>query len=268
MGGRMNFFDNEQRIIENFQFVLAQEVFFPLQTEDAISVFDAIHNKDSWQYWKNNSGKADPPPDFFSEKFNMMMEVMRVDDHAHYNEKGVLVNPVNQRESILQKELRQNFLSRDPKFDFSTLNIRVNALSGLPTNEDHNYHFYCDNFKRVLDNHTESIPIYKSNHPDKKLIFFVFDESTGYLITDEDTAKRNLVAGEHFFAYPMWHFFDNKFVNVFRHSGIDYLIWYTPYKMFHGCPIQPPKVCVFDVKNYNYEDMVNYPDDLIVSSEA
>lgn len=276
----MNFFDDEVKIIEKFQNVKTQEVFFPLQTENVISVFNTIYDKNNWGHWKNNSGKSDPPPDFFSEKYNVMMEVMRVDDHAHYNEKGVLINPVNQRESMIQKEIRQNFLSRDPKFDFSKLNIIVNALSGLPTNEDHNYHFYYDNFKRVLKKHMDSIPLYKENHPNKKLIFFIFDESTGYLVTDEQTAKKKLEAGEYFNADPVLHFLDKKFIDVFRNIDIDYLIWYAPYKMFYGAPIQLPdktfygvpiqfpKVCVFDVKKCCYENLVEYPDNLIVSSEA
>jgi hypothetical protein len=264
----MNFFDDEQKIIDKFQMVLTQDVFFPRQTKDAVTVFKAVHNSENWGKWKNNSGKADPPPDFLCEEYNMMMEVMRVDDHAHYNEKRVLVNPVNQRESMLQKEVRERILSENPGFDLSGIDIMINAISGLPTNEDHNYKFYYENFKRVLDKHIKNIPLYKANHPDKKLVFFVFDESTGYLVTDAQTAQKEMVAGEFFYAEPVWHFFDKKFIAVFRNSDIDYLIWYAPNKMFHGAPIQPPEVCVFDVKKYKYKRLFDYPVNLIVSSEV
>lgn len=265
----MNFFDNEEKIIEVFQTSLLEEVYFPVETKDAISVFQSIYNSWKWKKWINNSSKSSPPPDFYSEKYKMMMEVMRVDDHAYFTDKGVLINPTNQKESILQKEIRRKILEQTPQFDLSKVDIWVNAVSGLSSNEDHNYQFYYNNFRRVLEKHIENIPSYRSNHPNKKMIFFVFDESTGYLLVqNEGLAKRGPVAHEFFQANPLWHFLDKRFLDVFQHSDIDYLIWYTPYKIFHGAPIQPPKVSVFDMKKCNFENVVLYPEKYIISSEA
>lgn len=145
----------------------------------------------------------------------------------------------------------------------------MNAVTDLPSNEDHNYQFYCENFKRALEKHIKKIPLYRSNHPDKKLIFFVFDESTAYVqVDDPEFAKRGPLAGEPFEAALVWHFTDKRFLDVFRNADIDYLIWYTPYKHFWGAPVQLPKVCVFDVKHYNYKHVVEYPEELIMSTEA
>jgi hypothetical protein len=111
--------------------------------------------------------------------------------------------------------------------------------------------------------------LYRSNHPNKKLIFFVFDESTAYVqVDDPEFAKRGPVALEPYEAESVWHFMDKRFLDVFRNADIDYLIWYAPYKIFYGAPVQPPKVCVFDVKNYNYKHVADYPEELIMSAEA
>lgn len=265
----MNFYDSENEIIDTFQTVRKREVYFPCFSKDAVSAFNAIYKRKKWKSWINNSGKADPPPDFYSNKYGYIMEVMRVDDHAHYNEKGVLVNPVNQRESMLQKEIRQNILKNNPQADLENIKIMINAWPQLPSLEDHNYRFYYENFERVLTKHIKNIPLYRENQPGKKLIFFVFDESTGYLqVDDAELAKRGPVALEPVSARPVFHFFDKRFIDVFQNSDIDFLVWFTPYKMFHGALIQPPKVCIFDMKRVKYKYIVDYPEDMIVSSEA
>lgn len=265
----MNFYDDENEIIDVFQTMRMREVHFPVLSSGAIAVFEAIYRRNRWRKWIDNSGKADPPPDFYSDKYGYMMEVMRVDDHAHYNEKGVLVNPVNERESILQKEIRQRILKKNPHADLSNIKIMINAWPRLPSTEDHNYNFYCDNFERILAKHIKNIPLYRKNHPGKKLIFFVFDESTGYLqVDDPELVKRGPVALEPFSARPLFHFSDKRFIDVFRDSDIDFLVWFTPYKMFHGAAKQPYKVCVFDVKRLRNKHFIDYPKDLIISSEA
>ena len=265
----MNFYDSENEIIDTFQTVRKREVYFPCFSKDAVSAFNAIYKRKKWKSWIDNSGKANPPPDFYSNKYGYIMEVMRVDDHAHYNEKGVLVNPVNQRESMLQKEIRQNILKNNPKADLENIKIMINAWPQLPSLEDHNYRFYYENFERVLTKHIKNIPLYRENQPGKKLIFFVFDESTGYLqVDDAELAKRGPVALEPVSARPVFHFFDKRFIDVFQNSAIDFFVWFTPYKMFHGALIQPPKVCIFDMKRVKYKYIVDYPEDMIVSSEA
>ena len=58
-----------------------------------------------------------------------------------------------------------------PDADLDSIRIVVNAVTDLPSNEDHNYQFYYENFARALEKHIKKIPLYRSNHPDKKLIF-------------------------------------------------------------------------------------------------
>ena len=265
----MNFYDDELNVIDSFQGAPNGKIYFNRYTFGALNAFRTIHSIKKWANWTYSAGKADPPPDFFCNKYNLMMEVMRVDDHAHLDKRGKWVNPVNQRESMIQNDIRRKILSGNPNADFSKIKIIINANPKLPSLEDHNYGFYYTNFERILTKHIANIPLYRRNHPDKKLIFFIFDESTGYLqVQDEVLAKRGPVALEPFTAVPIWHFYDKRFLDVFLESDVDYLIWYTPYKMFHGSKIQPPNICIFDIKKHKCKKAIDYTPELAISSEA
>lgn len=45
----MNYFDDEYKIFEYFQGVDCKSVFFPLQSDAAIHVFESIHDIDNWK---------------------------------------------------------------------------------------------------------------------------------------------------------------------------------------------------------------------------
>lgn len=262
----MNFFDDENRIIELFQMFHICKSCFLLQSSEAVSAFEVIHNPDEWKYWVNSSGHSDPPPDFYSDKHKLMMDVMRIDDHTRINAKGNVCNPVNQRESIIQKQLQKDLIPNYfPKAEY----VFVNAVTDLPSLEDHNYKFYYTGFERVVKKHIDSIPLYRQNHPGYKVIFFILDESTGYVqVNSPDIVKRGFVRGLKIPITPYLHFIDKRFVDVFRGSDIDYVIWHTPYKiMDKSLPYELPATCVFDVKNYDYKDIIEYPEDLIMSTE-
>lgn len=78
----MNRFDNEDKIISQFQEVNDNEVMFATQSETIEAVYSSIHTEALWKNWINSSGKSDPPPDYYLPKDELMMDVMRVDDHA------------------------------------------------------------------------------------------------------------------------------------------------------------------------------------------
>lgn len=262
----MNYFDDESVIIDWFQIVQDSEVFFLHHSKESEWVFRTVRNTSKWKHWVNSSGKSDPPPDFYSDKYGMMMDVMRIDDHTRLTRKGRPSNPVNQRESSIQKELRESgILDNFPKLE----SVFVNAITDIPTHEDHNYQFYYTAFERTVKKHIESIPLYRENHPGHKVIFFIFDESSGYVQVDsKELAQRGIKRGEAFLASMYLQFLDKRFVDVFRGSDIDYVIWFSPFKHFESnCPYPMPTVCVYDVKNYNYEHIVEFPEELIVSTE-
>ena len=93
----VNFFDYESKIIECLQGVQLNKVFLSNDIIAVKEVFTSIHDAEKWKLWSNSSGKSDPPPDFYNDKLKVMMDVMRIDDHAFENKNGKIVNPTNQQ---------------------------------------------------------------------------------------------------------------------------------------------------------------------------
>ena len=215
-----------------------------------------------WENWIFSGGKSAPPPDFYSDKYKLMMDVMRVDDHTH-KIKGKFVNETNAKESKIQNELKISGL----KDNFPNTNFIVNAITDLPTEKDHNYSWYKESFERVLNEHNKKVELYKKNHPGYKIIFFVFDESTLYFETIEkiNSVKSGMsVEGKvHLF------FQDASFLNFIKNLNIDYLIWYAPYKYAQAIDgiIDLPKVVIFKIKDINIE-AVYYNKNMMISAEV
>ena len=85
----MDIFDNEIEIIQMFQDIAPSSVkFAPTPTPEGEALYWSINDEEEWALWCNSSGKADPPPDFYSNAHGYMMDVMRVDDTAFVTKKG------------------------------------------------------------------------------------------------------------------------------------------------------------------------------------
>lgn len=84
----MNYFDDEENILEWFRNTFEQQVLFPIENDECIELYLSLSDEQKLPDWINSSGKGDPPPDFYNSKINMMMDVMRVDDHGHIVGKG------------------------------------------------------------------------------------------------------------------------------------------------------------------------------------
>lgn len=240
----MNFFDDELKIVEWMQGVKLNRVMLLNDIVAVKEIFTSIHDKEKWKGWCNSSGKSDPPPDFYNDKLHLMMDVMRVDDHAFENKNGKIVNLTNQRESEIQKEIRKSkILDNFPNVG----NIIVIATTDLPTDEDHNYIYYHSNFERVLMKHNKQIDLYEKNHPGYKMIFLVLDESSAYYEVGS-IMNNGVIKG-----YLHYWFYDNTFINTLKKLRVDYLIWYTPFKYYETPSgkekLDLPEVCVFDIKN-------------------
>lgn len=262
----MNYFDDENKIIEWLQEVDSPSVCFPIENDEVIAAFESIYDEVQWRLWKNSSDKSDPPPDFYCDELKLMMDVMRVDDHAFKNKKGKVVNPTNARESQKQRELRESgILDLFP----NVANVIVNAVTDLPTEEDHNYKFYKNNFIRTIEEHKRKISLYKQNHPDFKTIFLVCDESSAYIEAEnvpKIICEEMAIAGR----LHIW-FWDKLFMQAFANSDIDYLIWYAPFKLYRNCVgdrIDFPQVAVFDTKFLIEKVGFDYVIDKMVSSEV
>lgn len=265
-GKKMNYYDNENNIMLSFREVECDEVYFPVESFAAIEMFESIHDVEKWSKWVDSSGKADLPPDFYSNEFGIMMDVMRVDDHAFLNKKGKVMNPVNEEESKIQRELKEAGFQEM----FPNAQILVNADSRLTSEDDHNYTFYLDNFARTLKHHGNRILQYRKNHPNKKLAFFIFDESSAYFeIKKRKNTEKIRYVNELMAGSPHMFVLDAAFINLLREFDLDYLIWYAPFKLLNTTNgnIKLPKVCVFDIKKLNGINVIQYDKNKMISCE-
>lgn len=137
----MNRFNDENKIISDFQNVEDSSVLFVVESENAEKVYHSIHSLELWKKWVDSSDKDAPPPDFYSDKLRLMVDVMRIDDHAFIDKKGKIQNPVNAGESILYKEL----LDKGILDILPDVEVFINAKTQLPTEQDHCYNFYQKN---------------------------------------------------------------------------------------------------------------------------
>lgn len=253
----MNRFDDENRIISDFQQVEDNSVFFVVESKEAENIYQQIHSTELWKNWTNSSGKSDPPPDFYADKYTLMMDVMRIDDHAFIDSKGKVQNPTNAGESKLYKELKDaGILQLFPNAD-----VFINAKTVLPTEQDHNYSFYKENFKRVLSEHIKKIPLYKNNHQGYKTIFFILDESSAYIeCQGEKPDMDKMQENDKIKALPHFFFWDSSFIEVFKDKQIDFLIWYAPFKLLRSDKgiIDLPKVAIFDCRILSNADLQSY----------
>ena len=246
----MIFGENEADIIEHLQLFyitgLQRIALLPTPTPELESILDKVCNQDNWDNWIDSSGKSAPPPDFYSDEYKIMMDVMRVNDHEHKGKKGKLYNPSIAHERQMFKELEQSGILNQ----FPNARVFLNGDTQLSTHEDHNYNLYLKCFQRVISKHIDIIPLYKENHPGYKVIFLVFDESSAYFESEQviDT-KKQMRKGDGMSGRPHFHFIDKAFLEAFYNKGIDYLFWYTPYKLFEHItpPLELPTLCVYDL---------------------
>lgn len=232
--------EKEINLIKDFQMVGHSNVFLVGDTDEVASIAHSVLDEDNWKHWIDSSSKDAPPPDFFSDDFGLMMEVMRVDDHG-FKKKGSIINPLYQREHEIEKELRKLGILDS----FPNAELVVSTKTDLPTDKDHSYRNYIDNFKRTVEHHIKKISNYRNNHPHHKLIFFVFDESSAYFEIENGCTNDEISA----FGKPHLFMFDKAFTDVFQKADIDYLIWFAPYKRFTKTipPFEYPKACIYKV---------------------
>lgn len=259
--------DNEDFLLEQFRLLNNSEILLLGNKFRCINLLSSLRNYFRRKKWINSSAKNAPPPDFYNDKTKMMMEVMKIDDHAYKDKTGKIQNPVAKKES----EILKRYFGKGYKTDRNDLSCCVIASSGLPTREDHDYQKYFANFQRVFENHNSKIPKYKENHPEYKTIFFVYDESSAYgECIDSNDAKISLQEGRIVQAKPHLPFFDKRFIEIIKNSEVDYVIWFMPYKRIVKQDkkiVKIPKCVVIEKNKIKEKYIVNYDSNLIISSE-
>ena len=215
------------------------------------SILDTILSDDYLSKWIDNS-VSKFPPDFVNESDNLIMEVMRFDDHSSDGK----TNPVLARERLLSKE------AKDIKSLYPNARLHIIAVTNLPTEEDHNYRFLYSGFQRTIRKHLSKLDTYKINYPNKETIFLVLNEASGIYLENVafPLCKPHLI------------FLDNRFIKEFINSDLDYLILYSPYNHFKTLEEHQelPKAVIFDVKHLKKNkllEFIDYDENKMISSE-
>ena len=268
--------DKEINLVNDLRKVEKGDICCIPETIKANRVVNDVIFNDKWEEkWKDNSEDTNNPPDFYSDKLSIMMDVMRVTDKEVKSGK----NPTLAKESKVLKEIEESgILKLFP--NITEDNILLNCNSDLSSDEDHNFKAYKRQFKRTIEKHAKKVETYKKNHPDiKRVVFYIHDDSTFYVIPDVPREKYRVgeivkVKSE---GLHIW-FIDKYFVDLIINSGADYVIWYAPCKS--SCrsvaftaeedtqSIKLPKVVVFDCKKIKNEfDLREYDEDLMISLE-
>ncbi len=237
------YFDSEANILEwvrdlepNQCFILSDDEGSPNYAK-TVRALDALIMEENASHWKDNT-LTDLPPDFINEEDGVMLEVMRFDDHSPDGKK----NPNLARQRKMAAEI-EPFLDLFPNVQ----HVFLIPDTGLQTEEDHNYRFYYKAFQRTVKKHLNKLPSYRKNHPGLKTIFLVFDESSGVYF--ERIGDPNNPYSAHLY-YPFW---DERFLEVFEKSTLDYLILVCPFNNYQttGDHLVLPNLTIFDIAHMN-----------------
>ena len=260
----MRTFNDESMILDEFRDLHKSEIAFVGSELQCYMMHKSLTSIFNRRYWINSSKKSDPPPDYYNDNKKLMMEFMRIDDHAYIDEKGKVVNPELQHEG----EIIRKYFNQPERDD---INLFIIPNTNLPTDEDHDFKKYFENFKRVINKHNNKINLYNLNHPGYKTIFFILDESSAYFeYSNGEDEIRNRKEGSIVHGRPHFYWMDSEFLEVIRNTEVDYFVWYAPFKLIRlekGKIFELPKAAIIDVKNIKKSKFIDFNHDKLVSIE-
>lgn len=193
-------------------------------------------------------------PDFEDLAASLLLEAMVVDDHSRPGKK----DKTRAREGAVLRELKEAGLNVHPD-----VRVFASVSSGLPTDQDHNYRAYVDQFTRTVLNHANKAEAYRAERPGYDLGFLVFDESTAYFETLGAFGPPGM-------GRPHCWFADSAFVDAMSQSRADCIIWLTPYKSMRETDngeFQLPTMTIIDIALLSREEHFIYDARRMVSSE-
>ena len=250
-------YDKEINILEDLHDLESNECFIvsdKINSKNYLNtakIIDSILAETYIDEWIDNS-KSPLPPDFINKENHLIMEAMRFDDHSSDGKH----NPVLARErSMAEEAIEIRKLYPNARF-------MANAVTDLPTEEDHNYKNLYTGFQRTIRKHLSKLETYKNNYPNCKTIFLVLNETSGtyFESVNGPLGRIHLI------------FFDNRFLNEFVNSDLDYLILFSPYNHFEALELKEelPKAVIFDIKhlkNSKILQRIEYDEDKMMSNE-
>lgn len=230
-----NHFNDEQTLIDHMRRTPQECIkLFP----DNKAIRKILKTFQNQSMWVANMKNTQHPPDFYTEKYQLMGDIMQVDDcghTVHYTKKSKYKNPQRAIDGTKYKELEASgILDACPNLQQIFINTETSHLS---TNEHHQFTWYRDEFARIVREHIDSLPLYHQKCPGYKTIFFIYDESHPYiqlpscLYNQEMLKNRGIDVSEESLHYA---FLDSEMLQVLQETitdngqtyGIDYVIWF------------------------------------------
>ena len=252
----MNYYDKENRIIECLQNTSLRNIRFVNFSAGLFRFCLSLYAPFMYRYWTDNSGKNNTPPDFYSDEYKYMLEVMRFDDYEPGSNNPNAIE--SKRIKAINDERRKNGLNL---FDNEHLVLYLNpdiSMSSL-----NNFDIYYANFCRVTNNHNSKCDAYRSAHPGYKLGFLLFDESPAYGETKDKyigTPYAGDLVGPLRYVYTPYV---RKFFDQLMLLNVNYVIWVTPFKqlptfdsrgIINAYAIDIDKAKKKQVKSINYDE--------------
>lgn len=263
LNGIHNALDNEDFLLDFFRtgYELECTLVFP-QNDATEEILAAVLDENGWE---NLTSLGEGMPDFVNESRGLMIEVMRVDDH----EQRAGFNPLRQNEGKILKDEDGRLRGMMDAFGADRASdLLMITHTELPTEEDHNYRYYIEAFRRIVRKHALKTQEYRKFNPGKQLIFLVFDESTAYFYASgkyEGLRASDMIMGQ-----PHWFFLDSLFLDVIHDCGADYFLWVAPYKhawFADKTHLNLPKACVFNCAELDLPSMFYDPARMVSTEE-
>ena len=190
-----------------------------------------------------HNSHSDPPPDYYSNIYKIMFDVMRVND----TEVRKNYNPVMIRQRNMENCLKKENLLPD--------GVKTIYISESQDVSEHSYVKYKRNVQRVMRNHIEKIPIWAHKNENYKKGLLVFDETeicfegkVVHVMDDQFAFRWN--KNKPLIVHEPWN--DINFIGQAYESELDFIIWFCPYKPYGKVLLESkvwfPSIVFIDVR--------------------
>lgn len=79
--------ESEKQLIRRFQIEPSKGICLLCETSKEKELCNIIQSGNFWKDWVDASAHDAPPPDFYSNKYGLMMDVMKIDDNTRKTKK-------------------------------------------------------------------------------------------------------------------------------------------------------------------------------------
>ena len=258
------YLDNEENILQNlFYELIFDRTLLYNGNSFCKKIYQCLKQVDKMV---NDSGHDAEPPDFYSDKLNIMFDVARVND----SEKKKKYNPAFIAEREMQNRIEKSWIGQDIS------NISNNLIcidKDWDSDIIHKMKYYQKNMNRVIFEHLSSKghsdkikDIWLQKHPSiSRKGLLIYDETGNYFqgqripsnLPGKWAYKYEANIKELF--YKPW--MDKNIMNIVCQSSCDFLIWYAPYKWDDNFTQKIdknfPDIVILDTR-YPRNDCINY----------